>query len=81
MKERDIVEIIDQIILKIPKTGYERLISRLSSFKSSALYSPPESMHYWWDTLSITLNSELNYPPITEWQKEVYKIITMKDFK
>ena len=76
---RDIKKIIDKVIEQLPDGEYERLISRLNSYKDSSDYCPPEEMSHWWNTLAITLNSELPIQPETEWQKEIYRIVTQKE--
>jgi len=76
---RDIKEVIDKVIEQIPDGEHERLISRLKSFKHSSDYCPPDQMYHWWGMLAVTLNSELPIQPETEWQKEIYRIVTQKE--
>ncbi len=75
---RDIQKVIDQVLGHLPEE-YERTASRLRSFKESANYCPPEEMGHWWENMMVVLNSELPVPPETDWQKEIYRIVTQKE--
>lgn len=76
---RDLTIIIDKIIEQIPEEQYKDLIDRLRSYKSSAGYSSPEGMSYWWNAVSIALNLRLPYPPVTEWQQKILDIMRDKE--
>ena len=80
MEERKIQDVIDAVIAELPE-GYDDLKNRFAAIKESASYCPPEGMYQWWIKFSTILNSVIEFPPIINWQKNIYKIVTTKDAK
>jgi hypothetical protein len=73
---RNIVEVIDQMILKIPSTEVN-LIKGLNKIKNSANYTAPELMQGRWYQVSSALSQSFK-PPEEDWQFEVLSIFSTK---
>lgn len=73
MTGRNIIEVIDKLLLVVPKEE-QKIHRSLKETRLSALYSSPESMRRRWIQLSLCFLGCPN-PPETDWQKEAARII------
>lgn len=75
---RDISEVIDRVVAKLPSTGYDYLRADLHKLKRSVFYRAPEQDSSNWGDLCMLLTNAL--PPPTsrsapEWVKEISDIV------
>jgi hypothetical protein len=75
-KERDIIEIIDKIIKKVPSNFDARkdLVRDFDKLKDSINYSAPEMIKYRWGQIGSILEIYLDQPD-TEWKVDIQNII------
>ena len=73
MSERNIVEVIDQVLAIVPE-NYETLHRQLKSISYSAGYTPPEGMRDRWYDASIALQDALGSDLKLLWVQEVNDI-------
>lgn len=78
--ERNPIEVIDNIIKQIPSEN-KVLIAALKRVQYDASYRPPEGQYDTWCDLAAVLNTELPFPPVENWHKEVYQIVTCKKWE
>lgn len=76
-KRRNCVDIIDQIIEKIPSEN-EELLKSLVWNRTSASYKPLEEIIQWDDLYNILI-CYIGIYPSEEWQFEVWSIFTTKN--
>jgi hypothetical protein len=76
--ERNPVEVIDQILGQVPK-ALTALRGKLEKIKDNSCYRPPEFQTPTWEELKQLLNLMLPIPPQTEWEKQIYRIVVMKE--
>ena len=75
---RNIVDVVDQILLVIPKEEHS-FRAELKSLRSSALYAAPESTKMWWSEFQRIINDYLPHPNKCEdWQLHVGSIFIDK---
>jgi hypothetical protein len=77
-KERDPVEVIAAVLKQVPQelTNLRAEIERLAE---NSAYFPPEYKWPIWVKLRNLLNVVLSWPPSTEWEKEIYRIVVQKE--
>ena len=80
MEQRNILEIIQQVINEIPDENNGFLKRQLEIIMKGAAYHAPEQWRGDWSLASKLLNTHLPYPPVTDWQKNVFKIWTTKEY-
>ena len=66
---RDLVEVIDQLLVHIP-TDQEDLIKDLEYQKDSALYTAPEAMRFRWGKVAEILYEHMGEPPFEGFWKQ-----------
>lgn len=71
---RDILDVIDKMIKQVPDDN-DSLKSKLDKIRVRASYHAPEDRLRDWNCLSFELNNMLPYPPETEWQKKIFRIM------
>lgn len=76
-QQRDICNVIDQIVSVIPRDELAALMPELQQIKDRALYTAPELQRERWVDLCAFLNSNLG-PPQFSWQREVAEIVSGK---
>lgn len=76
--ERNATEVIDSVLALLPESMVS-LKKYLLVVKDSAGYVPPDENHLVWYSICSVLNHELPIPPVEDWQKEIYRIVTLKD--
>lgn len=75
---RDPAEVIEAVLKHVPESMSD-LRANLQKVARDAAYSPPEDQRVSWLSLARLLNEALPIPPETEWQKEIYRIVTKKE--
>jgi hypothetical protein len=73
--DRYLPAVLDKVLQVIP-AGEGLLRLQLEKVKTSAMYTPPESMHYQWSRAAVILNEHLNWPPEEDWEKNVFVTFT-----
>lgn len=76
-RERNINEVIDQILNLVP----EDKKASLERIKRSVLYSAPELIPLKWLELQYVINEMIPYPPCVNWHYKVVAIFTNKPLK
>ena len=77
-KERDPCEVIKAVLEKVPVEETD-LRACLNKVLQDAAYLAPEDAQVVWVWMGHILNAALPMPPKEEWQKEIYRIVTMKE--
>ena len=77
MSDRNIGEVVDQMLEKIPASA-AGLRADLRCMMRDASYLAPELMGGLWDVLSVHLNHHVPFPPEEDWQWEVGAIMADK---
>lgn len=77
---RNIVEVVNKMLMHIPETEINQyLISDLERIASSAIYAAPESQRFWWEELSNVVNTSMPTPDkLNIWQKHMIDIFQDK---
>lgn len=75
---RDPVAVINAILAKVP-AGFGSVARRLENVREASAYRPPDGQWPTWRDISDVLNSELPFPPVDDWQKDVFRIVTGKE--
>jgi hypothetical protein len=78
MTNRNPVDVIDAVLMKLPGS-FSHVAHLLEKVRSDSTYRPPEAQGETWYAFCHVLNSELPFPPVEEWQKDVYRIVTGKE--
>lgn len=68
-KPRNLAEVIDAMVLHIPKSETDTLAA-LASIRSSVLYAAPEMMQTWWREIQVVLQEEIGTPDV-DWKIHV----------
>lgn len=79
--QRNPIEVIDNIIAKLPENYDTSLVSHLKRIQEDSFYRPPERQHETWYELAVTLQNSLPFPPTENWQKEIYFIVTTQKYE
>lgn len=76
MKSRNITEVMDRILLHVPKDTYEskELTKLFNSIKGDLFYTAPEIEWKNWENLCVSLDVIL-VEPDTEWKETIGYII------
>lgn len=77
---RNPVEVIENVIKKLPVT-MGALIKDLKKIQDDSFYRPPEGQVDTWYDLMQTLNAAMPWPPVEDWQKDIYFIVTTKKYE
>ena len=79
MANRNITEVIDQMLLEIPHSEFS-LRQELEMVKANAAFAAPEMMRKYWEQGSIVLQHYLPHPSkLNEWQTKVANIWMNKE--
>lgn len=78
IKMRDMVKIIDKIILVTPRKEVD-FLKHLELIKADYMYTAPEDMQRCWHRLGVVFNNYIPYPPTHEWHDIVISIFTDVD--
>ena len=76
--ERDLVNVIENIIAEIPSTE-EDFINELNDRLGRVTYSAPELITMWWGETYRTLFSHIPEIPTKEWQFRIMSIFSKLD--
>jgi hypothetical protein len=74
---RYLPDVIDAVMALLP-AGSD-LWGTLEDIKGSAMSAPPEGMGLWWSRFCGAVEKALPYPPETDWQREVFRVVTQKE--
>ena len=78
MIERDIVEVLDNVIGVIEKENDFK--ERLKHLKYDCLYTAPEAMQEKWIEFGAIFCQYVPYPPTEDWHKAAVKHLTGEDY-
>jgi hypothetical protein len=73
--ERNLSEVIDQMVEVIPKAEVS-FIATLASNKSSADFCAPEMVPFWWREVHTTILDYVPSVPVEEWHYQVLSIFS-----
>lgn len=77
-KKRDPAEVIEAVLQHVPE-NMPALRANLQKVARDSAFLPPEGKGVAWLQMAMLLSESLPFPPETEWQKEIYRIVTMKE--
>ena len=71
---RNIVKVIDKILLEIPIEDHSGLIRSLNWLKAETDYTPPELIPNLWKFGTSFIERVIPKPPVADWQWKVVSI-------
>jgi hypothetical protein len=74
---RYLPDVIDEVLAVLPPDS--DIIAALNDIKGSAKYAAPEIQQHWWLEFCDELDGSLPHPPQTDWQRQVYRIVTQSE--
>lgn len=73
---RGLKTIIETVIALIPPDDPLELKAPLTDMADSVKYAAPEMMQMWWNEFCEVLEVHMPYPPIEEWQRSIFRLVT-----